>query len=43
MVESLTRSIVAKIAHQPTLGLKDSAGTDRGQRLTEALRNLFDL
>lgn len=43
MVESLTRSIVAKIAHQPTLGLKDSAGTDRGQRLTEALRNLFAL
>lgn len=42
-VESLTRSIVAKVAHQPTQTLKESAGTDRGQRMTEVLRNLFDL
>lgn len=42
-VESLTRSLVAKIAHTPTLALKEAAGTDRGLRLTEALRNLFDL
>jgi len=25
------------------LALKEAAGTDRGLRLTEALRNLFDL
>jgi glutamyl-tRNA reductase len=43
MVESLTRSIVAKIAHAPTVALKEAAGTDRGLRLTEATRNLFDL
>jgi len=43
LVESITRSIVAKIAHAPTLALKEASGTDRGQRLTEATRNLFDL
>ena len=43
LVESLTRSVVAKIAHAPTVALKEAAGTDRGQRLTEAARNLFDL
>jgi glutamyl-tRNA reductase len=43
LVESLTRSIVAKIAHAPTIALKEAAGTDRGQRLTESTRNLFDL
>jgi glutamyl-tRNA reductase len=43
LVESLTRSIVAKIAHTPTVALKEAAGTDRGLRLAEATRNLFDL
>ena len=43
IVESLTRSLVAKIAHTPTVALKEAAGSDRGQRLTEATRNLFDL
>lgn len=42
-VESLTRSLLAKVAHTPTQALKDAAGTDRGLRLTEALRNLFNL
>jgi glutamyl-tRNA reductase len=43
LVESLTRSVVAKIAHTPTVSLKEAAGTDRGQRLTEATRTLFGL
>jgi len=43
LVESLTRSLVAKIAHTPTVALKEAAGSDRGQRLTEATRNLFEL
>lgn len=43
LIESLTRSLVAKIAHAPTIALKEAAGTDRGQRLSEAARNLFDL
>ena len=43
LVESVTRSVVAKIAHTPTIALKEAAGTDRGQRLSDATRNLFDL
>jgi glutamyl-tRNA reductase len=42
-VEALTRGIVAKMLHDPTVGLKDAAGTPRGERLAEALRDLFDL
>ncbi|MHB2027831.1 MAG: glutamyl-tRNA reductase [Acidimicrobiales bacterium] len=42
-VTSLVRSVVAKIAHRPTLALKEAAGTDQGTRLSEATRNLFDL
>lgn len=41
-VEALTRSIVAKLLHQPTVTLKDAAGTARGERLADALRELFD-
>ncbi len=43
LMQSLTRSLIAKIAHTPTVALKEAAGTDRGQRLYEATRNLFDL
>jgi len=42
-VNSLVRSVVAKIAHRPTVALKEAAGTDQGTRLNEATRNLFDL
>ncbi len=42
-VEAVVRAVVAKIAHRPTIALKDAAGTDRGARLTEATRTLFDL
>jgi glutamyl-tRNA reductase len=42
-VISLVRSVVAKIAHRPTVALKEAAGTDQGTRLNEATRNLFDL
>jgi glutamyl-tRNA reductase len=42
-VVSLVRSVVAKIAHRPTVALKEAAGTDQGTRLSEATRNLFDL
>lgn len=41
-VEALSRSIVAKILHQPTVTLKDAAGTPRGERLAEAMRELFE-
>jgi glutamyl-tRNA reductase len=42
-VEAITHGIVAKLLHQPTVGLKDAAGTPKGERLAEALRDLFDL
>lgn len=42
-VLSLLRSVVAKIAHRPTVALKEAAGMDQGIRLSEATRNLFDL
>ncbi len=42
-VRSLVRSVVAKIAHRPTVALKEAAGTDQGIRLNEATRALFDL
>ena len=42
-VDALTRSIVAKLLHEPTVRLKDAAGTPRGERLADALRELFDL
>ncbi len=43
LVRSVVRSVVAKIAHRPTVVLRDAAGTDQGARLTEATRQLFDL
>jgi glutamyl-tRNA reductase len=42
-VEALTRGIVGKLLHDPTVRLKDAVGTARGERLAEALRDLFDL
>ena len=43
VIEALTKGIVAKLLHDPTVGLKDAAGSPRGERLAEALRDLFDL
>jgi glutamyl-tRNA reductase len=42
-VEALTKGIVAKLLHEPTVELKDAAGTPRGERLADSLRELFDL
>lgn len=42
-VESVVRDVLAKVVHQPTVALKEAAGTPRGERLVEALRALFDL
>jgi glutamyl-tRNA reductase len=43
IVDRVTRSLVAKIAHEPTVALRESSGTERGQRLADATRRLFDL
>ena len=42
-VEALTRGIVAKLLHEPTVNLKAAAGTPGGEQLARALRQLFDL
>jgi glutamyl-tRNA reductase len=42
-VDALTRGILAKLLHEPTVRLKDAAGSARGDRLADALRDLFDL
>lgn len=40
-VEAMTRRLVAKLLHDPSVRLKDAAGTPRGERLAEAVRELF--
>ena len=42
-VDAATRASLAKMLHEPTMLLKETAGTPRGERLVEALRILFDL
>ena len=42
-VEAVTRGVLAKLLHDPTVRLKDAAGTAKGERLSDALRELFDL
>ncbi|MCU1486262.1 MAG: glutamyl-tRNA reductase [Actinomycetia bacterium] len=42
-LEALSKGLVAKLLHEPTIRLKDAAGTVRGERLADALRELFDL
>ncbi len=42
-VEALTKQLVAKLLHEPTVRLKEHAGTVRGNRMADALRALFQL
>ncbi len=42
-VEALTRGIIGKLLHDPSVALKDAAGSTRGDRLIAALRELFAL
>jgi len=42
-VEALVQGIIGKMLYRPTVRLKDAAGTARGERLADALRDLFDL
>lgn len=43
VLEALTKAIVAKLLHQPTVVLKEAAGTPRGERLGETAADLFGL
>jgi glutamyl-tRNA reductase len=42
-VETLTRSMIAKLMHDPVKALKDHAGTAAGEALARALRMLYAL
>jgi glutamyl-tRNA reductase len=42
-VEALTRGVVQKLLHGPTTEVKAAAGTSKGDRLADSLRDLFDL
>lgn len=42
-VEMLTKAIVAKLLHSPSMQLKNSAGTPQGERISAAVRELFDI
>ena len=42
-VDALTKSLLAKLVHEPTMALKEGVGTSRGERLVEAARLLFGL
>jgi glutamyl-tRNA reductase len=43
VVESITRGIVAKLLHSPSVRLREAAGTPQGERLSAAVRDLFHL
>lgn len=43
LVDRVTRGVIAKLLHEPSVRLRDAAGTGRGDRLAEAVRDLFDL
>jgi glutamyl-tRNA reductase len=42
-LDAASKAVVAKLLHEPSVRLKDAAGTARGERLADALRDLFDL
>ncbi|MGB0114888.1 MAG: hypothetical protein WBP59_16840, partial [Ilumatobacteraceae bacterium] len=42
-VDALTKAIVAKLLHEPSVRLKSQAGTPQGERNAAAMRDLFDL
>ena len=42
-VEAMTKGLVAKLLHTPSVKLKDDAGTPQGERNAATVRDLFDL
>jgi glutamyl-tRNA reductase len=42
-LEAVTKGIVAKLLHNPSVKLKDDAGTPQGERNAATVRDLFDL
>ncbi len=43
LVESITRGLVAKLLHDPSVRLRNQAGTPQGERNAAAVADLFDL
>jgi glutamyl-tRNA reductase len=43
LVESITRGLVAKMLHEPSVRLRNQAGTPQGERNAAAVADLFDL
>jgi glutamyl-tRNA reductase len=42
-VDAVTRAVLNKLLHHPSVELKEAAGTARGDRLADSVRELFDL
>ncbi len=42
-LEAMTKRVIAKLLHTPTVNLKAAAGTARGEGLADAFRDLFGL
>ena len=42
-VDALTHGIINKLLHEPTVRLKEAAGTARGELYSDALSSLFDI
>jgi glutamyl-tRNA reductase len=42
-VDAITQGVVNKLLHEPTIRVKDAAGTARGELYADALADLFDL
>jgi glutamyl-tRNA reductase len=43
LIESITRGVVAKLLHEPSVRLREQAGSPRGERNAAAIADLFDL
>ena len=43
LVETITRGVLAKMLHEPSVRLRNQAGTPRGERNAAAVADLFDL
>lgn len=43
LIDSITRGVVAKLLHQPSVRLRNQAGTPQGERNAAAVVDLFDL
>ena len=43
LIDTVTKGIAAKLLHTPSVRLREAAGTPQGERLSAAVRDLFNL